>query len=425
MKTLKICSLVLLCCLVISVSFTQAQRSVDNAIEWAEGQVGSNDDIQCGRPWATFCMHFVGHAYSKVPSGFLTALTAWNSTNGIFDSRKEYNDPNAIPKGALVFFDTNQTPDYEHVGLYIGNGKVIHAWTDKVRKDDIDDISGKYLGWRWPNNWTDDSSDITEANCTLLESYYGNEFFQRGIENCIEALYYPGDNEYYLILSLVEGQSYCLATWINVDPSQSTPTVLGYSTEIEFGSPDDPGDEGTTYDGPDANIKEVELSNRGADSYHHTLTVDPGQKFDVRVEVTNKGDEDIDYFEVFVHRSPDKDFDEDNDYSYGREEEEDDLNDGKSTAKHRTCTAPTTPGTHYIFGYINRVDGEDGGSDQDWNNNYSRNDDLEEYGVLVVRDPNPPIVEDPNPPSPEDPNPPIVEEKKAISEGAIFFLLNL
>lgn len=147
----------------------------------------------------------------------------------------------------------------------------------------------------------------------------------------------------------------------------------------------DSGDIGTTPNGPDANVKEVELSNYGADSYHHTLTIETGQSFDVRLRITNKEDEDINYFEVFVHRFPDKDFDEDNDYSYGREEEDDTLHDGGSTAKHRTCTAPTTPGTYYIFGYINRVDGADGGEDQDWNNNYSRNDDLEEYGVLIVK----------------------------------------
>jgi hypothetical protein len=110
----------------------------------------------------------------------------------------------------------------------------------------------------------------------------------------------------------------------------------------------DQGDEGTTPDGPDANVKEVELSNYGADSYYHTLTKEPRQNFDVRIEVTNKGDEDIDYFEVFIHRSSDLDFDEDNDFSCGREEEEDDLNTGDSTAKHRTCTSPTTPGTYYI-----------------------------------------------------------------------------
>ena len=154
-----------------------------------------------------------------------------------------------------------------------------------------------------------------------------------------------------------------------------------------YGTPDiyDPGDIGTTLDGPDANVKEVELSNYGADSYHHTLTVVTGQTFDVRLEITNKGDEDIDYFEVFVHRSPDLDFDEEADFSCGREEEDDTLDaEGGSTAKHRTCTAPTTPGTYYIFGYINRVDGEEGGEDQDWSNNYSRNDDPEEYGVLKV-----------------------------------------
>ncbi len=150
---------------------------------------------------------------------------------------------------------------------------------------------------------------------------------------------------------------------------------------------DDPGDSGTTSGGPDANVKLVEIDNTG-NNWHHSYTAKPGQNLQVRVRVTNKGDETIDYFEVFIHRSGDLDFNEDSDYSYGREEEEDDLDPGDGTNKHRAIKAPNTPGRYYIFAYINRVDGKEGGGDQDWSNNYSRNDDPEEYAVLTVMKPN-------------------------------------
>lgn len=372
----------------------QAQTSVDDAVDWAGGQLGSNSDLGCqynpGGKWAYWCMHFVGHAYNEVPSGFYDAYAGWVDNGSTFGLRKTYNDTNAIPRGALVFFDTAVSE--EHVGLYIGNGKVIHAWTSGVVEDNINLIDGRYLGWRWPDDWTGDLASTTKVNCGLLRSFYPDIFNTLGVMECKEAFYYPSDNEYIIYYTYVIEPygiitSYTVAASFEVNPTSTT--VLSYSTSVDI--PDDSGDSGTSYDGPDANIKEVELSNYGADSYHHTLTVNPGQNFDVRLGITNKGDEDIDYFEVFVHRSPDLDFNEDTDYSYGREEEEDDLNDGDSTAKHRTCTAPVTPGTYYIFGYINRVDGEDDGEDQDWNNNYSRNDDPEEYGVLIVRDLNPPL----------------------------------
>ncbi len=367
---------------------SQAQRSVEDAVTWAEGQVGStwNYSTNCNQDhsWANWCGRFVGHAYGLCTFGFASADDGWTDNGNTFGDRKTYNDKNAIPKGALVFFDTNVAE--EHVGLYVGEGKVVHAWTSGVVEDDIKLIDGIYLGWRWPDDWTDDSPDITEVNCALLKSFYPSVFSQLGIYTCLEAFLDP-ENEYIVYHRTIENSVFVdKVAWFNVN--LLTTAVLGSSTSVDI--PDDPGDSGTTYDGPDANVKEVELSNYGADSYHHTLTVDPGDNIDVRLEITNKGDEDIDYFEVFVHRSPDLDFDEETDYSCGREEEEDDLNDGGSTAKHRTCTAPTTPGIYYWFGYINRVDGEDDGTDQDWDNNYSRNDDPEEYGVLIVRDLSPP-----------------------------------
>jgi hypothetical protein len=150
----------------------------------------------------------------------------------------------------------------------------------------------------------------------------------------------------------------------------------------------DPGDSGTALDGPDANVKRVEIDNTG-NNWHHSYTADPGQTLQVRVKVSNKGDEPIDYLEVFIHRSDDQDFGKDTDHSYGREEGEDDLDPGESDYKHRAITAPNTPGTYYIFAYINRVDGEEGGDDQDWDNNISRDDDPEEYAILTVKKPGP------------------------------------
>jgi hypothetical protein len=189
---------------------------------------------------------------------------------------------------------------------------------------------------------------------------------------------YSTEDEYYSVPSTNPDDPlpYCPAC-----SSSSGPNGGGY----------DPGDEGTTLGNPDANVKKVEIDDTG-NNWHHSYTATPGQRLKVRVKVTNKGDEPIDYFEVFIHRSNDLDFDEDRDHSYGREEEEDDLDPGESDYKHRTITAPTTPGIYYIFAYINRVDGEYGGSDPDWGNNYSRDDDPEEYAVLTVKEPTPEIT---------------------------------
>ena len=49
-----------------------------------------------------------------------------------------------LQKGDLVFFSTNGTGQVSHVGIYVGNGKMVHAANSKkgVRYDDI--TSGYY-----------------------------------------------------------------------------------------------------------------------------------------------------------------------------------------------------------------------------------------------------------------------------------------
>ena len=147
----------------------------------------------------------------------------------------------------------------------------------------------------------------------------------------------------------------------------------------------DAGDDGTSLNGPDGNIKEVKVSLDGV-NYVRSLQVKPGQKLQGRVKVTNKGDETIDYFEVFLRRSNDQAFTQD-DYSYGREEEGEDLKPGESKNKHRTIIAPSTAGKYYLFGHLTRVDGKSGGKDQDGSNNISRSNDADEYAVIEVLNP--------------------------------------
>ena len=153
------------------------------------------------------------------------------------------------------------------------------------------------------------------------------------------------------------------------------------------GSDSDFDDEGQTLNGPDANVVNgFRVRNVGGSWQEGTVTVSPGQEMEASWFIKNKGDETIDYFESFLYLSEDLDFDPDSDHSYGREEEEDDLDPGETDEKRRNFTAPTTPGTYYLYAYINRVDGEEGGIDQDWENNTSRNDDPPEYVKLVVQE---------------------------------------
>lgn len=156
------CGFIAIAVLWVSVIFhpniVRATVSVDSAINWAENQIGSNRNTECGQDheWYLWCGRFVAHAYGLCTFGFDSAINGWDSPNGVFGSKHTDTDINSIPKGALVFFDPDPVHVPEgHVGLSIGNGQMIHAWTSGVEQSSIDSISN-YLGWRWPYAWTYD-----------------------------------------------------------------------------------------------------------------------------------------------------------------------------------------------------------------------------------------------------------------------------
>jgi len=149
-KYTKILSVILIVLISSDVS-SFSKNSVEGAIAWAEAQgVGDNVDEIHDRPWAWWCLHFVGHCYLNNHAGDESAIDAWNR-DGDDKYGPQMTDPNP-PRGALVFFDSTE---YGHVGLSVGDGTMWHAFRDGVRHDAISSYS-TYLGWRWPDGWTDD-----------------------------------------------------------------------------------------------------------------------------------------------------------------------------------------------------------------------------------------------------------------------------
>lgn len=159
MRKTKIFTLSLAIVLCFGLCFIQnvtAKCSVNEAISWAEDQIGSNYDSQCDQVWAYNCWHFCVHTYDMLgtnPAPLGSAIEAWNYNGDYYGDR--HTDQN-IPRGALVFFATTTNNVHGHVGLYIGDGKIIDAWVAGVRNANLSD-GGDYLGWRWPIAWTDDS----------------------------------------------------------------------------------------------------------------------------------------------------------------------------------------------------------------------------------------------------------------------------
>ena len=114
---------------------------VQQAIVWARSKLGTTK-------YAGRCQAFVADCYAygagmprKSASSAKVARALWRvSTNR-----------NSIPVGAAVYFDSPTAPQYGHVGLYIGGGQVIHAFST-VKQMSVDSIIAcgyAWQGWGW------------------------------------------------------------------------------------------------------------------------------------------------------------------------------------------------------------------------------------------------------------------------------------
>lgn len=131
---------------------TGTENYIDSAIIWAISQLGNED--YCFR-----CLAFVEDAYEES-----NAIEVFGGSSAK-ESADEYGltdiPSGEPPRGAFVFFDMTGelfdiTTNWGHVGLCLGDGRVIHAW-DEVRIDDIRAVEAlepaegwtqpRYIGW--------------------------------------------------------------------------------------------------------------------------------------------------------------------------------------------------------------------------------------------------------------------------------------
>jgi cell wall-associated NlpC family hydrolase len=127
------------------------QNYIKNAIEWAQAQLGSE-------AYAFRCLAFVEDAYEIANR---VEIFGGSSAKESADEYGTWREPSTPPPGTFVFYDNSGTlfdtyKNWGHVGLSLGNGRVIHAW-DKVRIDgylDVEQLQGvegwthpQYIGW--------------------------------------------------------------------------------------------------------------------------------------------------------------------------------------------------------------------------------------------------------------------------------------
>lgn len=114
---------------------------VELAIAWARKKVGTA--AYSGR-----CQAFVADAYAYGAGMTRRSASTANAARNLWRVSTSRGN---IPVGAAVYFDSPTAPAAGHVGLYIGNNQLIHAF-GKVKIMSVDAVIGAgyaYQGWGW------------------------------------------------------------------------------------------------------------------------------------------------------------------------------------------------------------------------------------------------------------------------------------
>jgi hypothetical protein len=124
---------------------------IAHAIHWAQEHLDSTDYTTC-------CLAFVEDAYEESNHVEIFGGDDAQASADEYGAAQNRGEP---PLGAFVFYACagpvgDEIKNWGHVGLYIGEGKVIHAW-DKVRIDDYHAVQNltpppgwsqpQFIGW--------------------------------------------------------------------------------------------------------------------------------------------------------------------------------------------------------------------------------------------------------------------------------------
>ena len=116
---------------------------VDRAIRWAMEALDSTE-------YQTLCLKFVEDAYEISNDIELDGCSTAKESADACNAQENVGVP---PRGAYVFYDCwgtieGKRRNWGHVGLSMGDGRVIHAW-DRVRVDQYLDVQNLEAGPGW------------------------------------------------------------------------------------------------------------------------------------------------------------------------------------------------------------------------------------------------------------------------------------
>lgn len=115
-------------------------------------------DKKLGKKYSNMCLSFVADFWKEM--GFKRSSASCAREYGA--SHRDSSSMKNIPVGADVFFTGSGTTCHScgkpagHIGIYIGNGYMVHSMGGKIRKDKVKTINKysnlDYYGWGWHGN---------------------------------------------------------------------------------------------------------------------------------------------------------------------------------------------------------------------------------------------------------------------------------
>lgn len=185
---------VLLAVIVIASTMSILTVTASAATVYNPKAVVSYSEKYLNSSWkSNSCLNFVATMFKNAyGTSYSSARCAYEYGSKFIDSTSDSN----IPIGADVFFYggncicKNGGHKCGHIGIYVGDGYIIHAWSGRVIKSKISDVVNTkrytYLGWGWHGNMsfstTPTKSDIKFSSfITLSTLTYGKTFSTKAV----------------------------------------------------------------------------------------------------------------------------------------------------------------------------------------------------------------------------------------------------
>jgi len=140
----------------VTVLKSKTDERIEDAVAWAsdwtDGQPYPSGGPHADEMYIGWCLAFVQDSYQF---GANAKIQRYAYAKEAADALGAEDNKGIPPRGAFVFYDWYGTIDGEyrnwgHVGLSLGDGQMVHAWTSGPITASYDMVGLEYIGWAWP-----------------------------------------------------------------------------------------------------------------------------------------------------------------------------------------------------------------------------------------------------------------------------------